>query len=105
MTDLNIRILMRLTARPGQETELRSLLLQFVANRCDQTGCRSCGMLQHRADATSFILIEEWDAEARLQSDLNTETFKGLFEAGAELMIEPPLIDWYNTIYPEENPI
>ena len=42
------------------------------------------------------MLVEEWDTETRLNLDFYSQTFDGLFEQGAALMVEPPQIDWYD---------
>ncbi|MEP0913099.1 antibiotic biosynthesis monooxygenase [Leptolyngbya sp. GB1-A1] len=101
MTNLKIRILTRVMARPERERELKNVLIQFMEERCQQVGCHSCELLHQRVDATQFILVEEWDAEARLRSELDSQLFAKLGEAAAELFIEPLQIHWYDVTTPQ----
>lgn len=101
MTNLKIRILTQLTAHPEREQELKNFLVQFIEERCQQAGCHSCELLHHRIDTTQFILVEEWDAEARLRSELDSQLLTRLGEAAAELFIEPLQIHWYDVTTPQ----
>ncbi|MBD1844333.1 antibiotic biosynthesis monooxygenase [Cyanobacteria bacterium FACHB-63] len=101
MTNLRVRILTQLTAHPDREQELKNALVQFMKERCQQAGCHKCELLQHLTNAAQFILVEEWDVEARLRSELDSQLFARLGEAAAELFIEPLQIHWYNVITPQ----
>lgn len=101
MTNVRIRVLTHLSARAGREPDLKNLLVQLMEQGYQQAGCGSCELLQKQVDSTDFILIEEWSAEARLKSDFNSPILQRLFEEGAELLNEPPRIDWYEVAIPQ----
>ncbi|MBD1842155.1 antibiotic biosynthesis monooxygenase [Cyanobacteria bacterium FACHB-63] len=103
MTNLKVRILTRIMAHPEREQELKNALVQFVKERCQQVGCHSCELLHHLTDAAQFILVEEWDVEARIRSELDSQLFARLGEAAAELFIEPLQIHWYEVITPQSH--
>lgn len=98
MTNSRVQVLTQVTARSGREAELRELLLQVVEQRCQKQGCIRCDLLGHHIRSTDFILVEEWELEARLKSTFNTASLERLFERGTELIAEPPSIDWYEVI-------
>ncbi|MBW4444748.1 MAG: antibiotic biosynthesis monooxygenase [Plectolyngbya sp. WJT66-NPBG17] len=98
MKNLKVRILTQLTAHPEREQELKNALVQFMQERCQQVGCHNCELLHHLTNAAQFILVEEWDAEARIKSELDSQLFARLGEAAAELFIEPLQIHWYDVI-------
>ncbi|MBD3886441.1 hypothetical protein IFO70_32695 [Phormidium tenue FACHB-886] len=98
MTHSRVQVLTQVTARSGREAELRELLLQVVAQRCQKQGCIRSDLLSHHVRATDFILIEEWELEVRLRSTFNTVSLERLFEQGVALIAKPPRVDWYELI-------
>jgi len=101
MTNLKVRILTHLTARPEREQELKNFLVQFIEDRCQQVGCCRCELLHQLIDPTQFILVEEWDAEARLRSDLDSQLLARLGEVAVDLFIEPLQVYWYDVTVPQ----
>jgi quinol monooxygenase YgiN len=101
MKNLKVRILTQLTAYPDREQELKNILVQFVQKRCQQVGCHNCELLHHLSNKAQFILVEEWDAEARIKSELDSQLFARLGETAAKLFIEPLQIHWYEVIPPQ----
>lgn len=98
---MKVQILTQLIAHPKREQELKNFLVQFMEERYQQAGCHKCELLHHVANTAQFILIEEWDVEARLRSELDSQLFAKIGEAAAELFIEPLQIHWYDVIAPQ----
>lgn len=94
-----IRVFTHLTARVGQEAELRQQLLQLQAKRCRVSGCHQCDLLQHNLYSDRFIIVEEWDIEARLRSDFHPES-ESVYQQAEPLLAEMPMIEWYEVIQP-----
>ena len=103
MVTSRIRILTHITARPHRELELRNLLLPLVAQRCRKVGCSRCDLLQHQMHSTHFVLVEEWEIEARLQSGLNPQDWAKVFEEGVGCIVELPSVNWYEIVAPSDN--
>lgn len=98
MANSRVRVLTQVTARDGREAELRELLLQVVEQRCQKEGCIRCDLLRHHIHSTDFILVEEWELEARMKSTFSISSLEKLFERGIEFIAERPSIHWYEVV-------
>ncbi|GAB4237631.1 MAG: hypothetical protein Kow00121_64640 [Elainellaceae cyanobacterium] len=103
MTTATVRVFTHLAASSGQEAELRQHLLQVAEQRCQLSGCNSCDLLQHNVYPEKFILVEDWEIEARLTSDFTPESAENAYRNVEDLLATLPIIEWYEVIATNQN--
>jgi quinol monooxygenase YgiN len=98
MSTSRIQILTHIKAHPEREAELKTLL-QRIVNQCNQeAGCNRCQILQHQIYSSDFVLVEEWEAAARLQADLTSPYLEQIIWEGLGLLAEDPSTNWYDLV-------
>lgn len=87
-----IKVIMRITALPGEDVLLERLLRALMRPTREEAGCISCELFRHQSDRTEFVLIDVWDdassADAHFNSDHMKET---LLEASQLLACAPDI--------------
>lgn len=67
----------------GKADALRDILTAAVPTIRSSPGCQSCELLQSRADATRFVVVEVWDRIESHQAAVKAipaEAFAGVME-------------------------
>lgn len=72
MNKEGVRVVAKLTARPGKAPELAAVLLALIEPTRKETGCVSYELLRHRTDPSEFVFVEEWTSDADLDAHLAT---------------------------------
>lgn len=96
MLSSKLQVFIYLSARPGNATELKLVLLEFLRRRCQEIGCRKCFILQDSIIQEDFILVEEWETQHRLESDLMSDYIVDFFQEGERLLAEEPSLRWFH---------
>lgn len=93
-----LQVLIYVTANPGEGSALRQILLEFAKKRCSEIGCRKCNLLQDTISPESFILVEEWGVQERLESRLSPDNLQDFFRESEDLLAEVPSIRWFQVV-------
>ncbi len=93
-----IRVIARIIARPGKEDEVKSVLSGVVKPTHQESGCLHYELIQNHNKSGEFVLLEEWQSQAALDTHSNTPHLKAA-EAKMESLIETlPDVRFYRTI-------
>lgn len=94
-----IRIIARIIAKSGTEDEVKSVLSSLVEPTHQESGCLHYELLQNFQDPSEFVLIEEWESQAALDSHTAaSHTQKAEAEVEDFLKQIPPDVQMYRTI-------
>lgn len=93
-----LRVLARISALPGKEDELRSLLLGLVEPTRSEPGCIRYELLQSQQVSTEFVFVEEWESEAAEGQHLQSAHIQAALVKGQSLMSVPPDIQHYGLL-------
>jgi quinol monooxygenase YgiN len=96
MNENSVRVVARITAKPGSEDELRTILSSMLEPVRQEEGCITYEMLENRSDPTDFTLVEEWASEETLASHL--EGLQSNLPGLMPLLSEPPDVRTYSMI-------
>ena len=96
MADNSVRVLARIKAKPGGESELRSILSSMLEPIRNEKGCLSYDLLENRADPTEFTFVEEWSSDETLNAHL--EGLQSNLPKLMPLIAEPPDIRTYSMV-------
>ena len=78
MKEDSLRVVARITARPGRKDEVRELLRALVGPTRREPGCVSYELLHNQEDPSDFTFIEEWTSAAALDAHLNSPHIQSL---------------------------
>jgi quinol monooxygenase YgiN len=78
MADNSLRVVARITVRPGREDEVCELLRGLVGPTRRERGCVSYELLQNREDPTDFTFVEEWTDDSALDDHLKSPHLQSL---------------------------
>ena len=94
-----IRVIARITAKPETEDKVKSVLSSLVEPTHQEPGCLHYELLQNYQDPSEFVLIEEWENQAALDSHTAaSHTQKAEAEVEDFLKQVPPDVQMYRTI-------
>ena len=93
-----VRVVARITARPGSIEELASLLLHLVEESRKENGCISYQLLQNKADPADFTFVEEWASDSDIDAHFTTAHMQDAFSKAASLLAKEPDIGRYSVI-------
>lgn len=79
-------------AKPGCETQLRSVLAHMVAPSKAESGLLFYEITQYRDNPRKFMTIEEWQDEAALEGHKQTEHYK-VYKSSYEVCCEHKYTD------------
>jgi quinol monooxygenase YgiN len=85
-----MRVIMRLTAKPGKSEELKAVLARLIAPTRREPGCLGYLVLQNAADPCDFTLVEEWTTEAALDAHMATAHVQEALAKGVPLLAAEP---------------
>jgi quinol monooxygenase YgiN len=93
-----ITVIATFQARPGKESELRTVLLGLLAPTRKETGCLNYDLHQAPDDAARFLFHENWTSKAELDAHLQTPHLKALVSRVDELCTAFPEIKIWERI-------
>ena len=95
----SIRVIARITVKPGTEDRVKSVLSNLVEPTRQEAGCLHYELLQNDKDSREFVLLEEWSDRSALDSHTAASHTKGAeSEVGDWLQQVPPDVQIYHTI-------
>lgn len=90
-----VRVIARITAQPGKEAELETVLRALIAPTRQESGCISYQLLRHQSDATEFTFVEEWKSDAAIDAHFETSHLQNALAQAAALLACAPDIRRY----------
>jgi len=87
-----IRIMARITARPGWAEKLQPVLEELAAASRHDAGCLGYELLHNQDDASEFVTVEQWSDQTAADAHLATAHVARAIERAGELLAQPPLI-------------
>lgn len=73
---MSLVVVVRWTAKPGEETEIVRILRTMIPASRKEPGCNAYEVHQSTEDPRQFLLYEVYEDEAALQSHSESEHFK-----------------------------
>lgn len=94
-----IRVVAHITARPGKEVEVQSILSGMISPTRQEPGCIQYELLHNLNNPAEFTLLEEWETQAALD-DHSTAPHTKAAEAKIDSAIEhsPPDVRFYRSL-------
>lgn len=87
-----IRIIARITARPGCEERVRTILQDLLPPTRAEPGCQRYDLFQDEDDPLEFVTIEHWAEQAAADAHLRSAHVAAAIAAVSELLASPPRI-------------
>jgi quinol monooxygenase YgiN len=88
----------QIAAKPGQENEVRRLLLSLLGPSRQDPGCINYDLHQGIEGPSQFLLHENWTSENLLEQHLQTPHVQSVLGKLKELVAEPPQIKLWQKI-------
>jgi quinol monooxygenase YgiN len=98
MNTKSLTVLAQVRAKPGKETEIRSMLLSLVAPSRKDAGCINYDLHQAVDNPAMFLFHENWESKALLDQHLQTAHVQGVLGKLGPLVAEPPQITLWDKI-------
>lgn len=94
-----IRVIVQIIAKTGKEDQVKSVLVSLARPTRHERGCLQYELLQNCCNPSEFVLIEEWETQADLDSH-TTATHTKVARAVVESWLETasPKMQTYQTI-------
>jgi quinol monooxygenase YgiN len=93
-----LRVVARITAQTGKESEVKSILLNMVGQTRQDQGCIRYELLQSLDDPCDFTFVEEWASDAEMQAHLTTPHVQNASSQAQFLLAAEPDIRRYARI-------
>ena len=93
-----LTVVAEMTAKPGQEDELRRHLLALVEPTRKEEGFVQYDLHQSTADPAQFLFYENWTSREMLDRHLVSPHLQAFLAVSGELLAEPPRILTYTQI-------
>lgn len=93
-----IQIMARITARPGNESELLAVLQDLVLPSREEAGCVSYELFQNEDEPSEFVTVEQWRDHLAADNHLATPHVQRAIALAATLLAESPRIHRYRHI-------
>jgi quinol monooxygenase YgiN len=88
----------RIVAKPGQESQVRDLLLSLLGPSRHDPGCLNYDLHQALEDQGQFLLHENWKNETLLEQHLQTPHVQSALGQLSDLVSQPPRITLWKQI-------
>src|ERR1700691_5179447 len=98
MAEPYLTVVAELTARPGREDELRSLLLSVIEPVRAEEGCIQYDLHVSTKDPASFVFYENWKDADALKSHAGSAHMKAFGAKAMELLSAPGRVLTYTKI-------
>lgn len=92
MSTKSLTVVAQLKAKPGNEAQVREILLSAVAPSRKDAGCLNYDLHQGQDDPSVFVFHENWTSKAHLEQHLAKPELKAILGKIAPLLLEPPQI-------------
>ena len=94
-----IRVVAHITARPGKEAEVQSILSGMLTPTRQESGCIQYELLHNLNNPAEFTLSEEWETQAALDGHTAAPHTKAA-EAKMHSLLEhsPPDVRFYRSL-------
>ena len=93
-----ITVVAQIKAKPGNESQVRLLLLSLVAPSRKDAGCLNYDLHQGTNDPTLFLFHENWTSKAQLDAHLQKPDLQAVLGRVGQLVAEPPQITLWEKI-------
>jgi len=93
-----ITVVAQIKAKPGNESQVRLLLLSLVATSRKDAGCLNYDLHQGTNDPTLFLFHENWTSKAHLDAHLQKPDLQAALARVGQLVAEPPQITLWEKI-------
>jgi quinol monooxygenase YgiN len=93
-----LTVVAEMSAKPGQEDALRSVLLGLVAPTKKEDGCVQYDLHVSTDEPGRFVFYENWTSREALDRHLATPHLKAFVARADELLAQPPRILTYTLI-------
>jgi quinol monooxygenase YgiN len=93
-----VTVIATFQARPGKESDLRTVLLGLLAPTRKESGCLNYDLHQASDDPAKFLFHENWTSKAALDAHLQTPHIKALLPRVDELCVAFPEIKIWERI-------
>jgi quinol monooxygenase YgiN len=92
-----VTVIATFQARPGKETELRTVLLGLLAPTRKESGCVNYDLHQSSESTGRFLFHENWSSKAHLDAHLQSPQIQALLPRVDELCLAfPEITTWEN---------
>ncbi|GAA2262926.1 MULTISPECIES: putative quinol monooxygenase [Kitasatospora] len=85
-------LIAELTAAPGREDRLRTMLEGMIEPSLDEPGCLGYQLLVDPNRPERMVVLEEWRDEEALQEHFATPHFQHASEVMDEVLVEPAVL-------------
>jgi quinol monooxygenase YgiN len=93
-----ITVVAQIKAKPGNESQVRLLLLSLVAPSRKDAGCLNYDLHQGTNDPTLFLFHENWTSKAHLDAHLQKPDLQATLTRVGQMAAEPPQITLWEKI-------
>jgi quinol monooxygenase YgiN len=93
-----ITVVAQIKAKPGNESQVRLLLLSLVAPSRKDAGCLNYDLHQGTNDPTLFLFHENWTSKAHLDAHLQKPDLQAELARVGQMAAEPPQITLWEKI-------
>ena len=95
MSAKNVTVVATFQAKPGQEAELKTALINLVAPTRQEAGCLNYDLHVSPEDPAKFMFHENWTSRAHLDVHLQSPHLKALLPRVDELCVGfPDIVIW-----------
>ena len=98
MANANVKVVLKINARPDKLAEVRALLIDLAAESRKENGCTDYQVLQNGADPCDFVAIEEWTSNAALDAHMTTPHVQAAFAKAPSVLAKNPERGVYSTV-------
>jgi len=95
-----IRIMARITARPGCAAQLFSVLQALLEPSREEAGCLGYDLFQNEDNPQEFVTVEQWRDQAAADAHLATRHVQQALALAGSLLAEAPHIDRFREVLP-----
>ncbi len=89
----HLMLVARITARPGQEENVKQALLALVGPTRGEAGCLNYDLHQSHADPAVFLFHENWTSQAALDAHSASPHIQAFRARAGELLAGPVLLE------------
>lgn len=93
-----VHVVTRVTALPGKEEQIKTILLELMEPTRQEPGCISYKLLHSRVIPRDFVLMSEWESEEYVDQHLDSVHVQEAFLEGGRLLASPPDIRRYQLL-------
>ncbi len=92
-----ILVTIRMNVRSEKRMELSQTIASLSSSIRMEKGCNRCDFCQSTEDENRFFLLEEWDTQKNLMTNLKSEHFKVI--RGAMNLLQEPYERMFHTVF------